>query len=127
MCVGITGIYLMPGYLLIYSYYKVLVDIPLFSQSLLHNQLLLQRLLFPFLGAWYKPVFLNPRVGTPTRLPYQISCSPDTYILIHNSSKITVIKLQQSNFMFEGVTTHNRAVLKGCSISKLENHWGPSM
>ena len=45
----------------------------------------------------------------------------DIYIMIHNGSKITVMKLQQSNFMVGGnYNTMNCA--KGPQHQKVENH-----
>ena len=50
------------------------------------------------------------------------SCTSDIYIVIHYSSKITVLKKQWDNFMLGGVTTRWGTVLNGHSIRKVENH-----
>ena len=39
-----------------------------------------------------KSVLLNQWVMIPLWVPYQIFCISDIYIIIHNNSKITVIK-----------------------------------
>lgn len=39
-----------------------------------------------------RTVVLNPWVSIPLGVAYQISCLSDTYITIHNDSKITVMK-----------------------------------
>lgn len=49
-------------------------------------------------------------------------CILDIYITIHNSSKITVTKQQQCNFMFE-VSTGWGTELTDYSIRKVENYW----
>ena len=46
--------------------------------------------LFPFRNI--KAVVLNLRVATPLGITYQISCTSDIYIMIHNSSKVRVMK-----------------------------------
>lgn len=57
---------------------------------------------WPGLAAWLRAldyVFFNQWVKIPlgsddpfTRVPYQMSCTPDVYIRIHNSSKFSVMK-----------------------------------
>jgi hypothetical protein len=49
---------------------------------------------------------------------HQVSCISDIYTVIHNSSKITVMK----ECYGWGVTTPGGTVLKGHSIRKVENH-----
>jgi hypothetical protein len=44
------------------------------------------------------------------------------YVLIHNSSKFTVMKRTTKIILCFGVTTANGPVLKCCSIRKAENH-----
>lgn len=44
------------------------------------------------------------------------------YFKVNNSSKTTVLKLQQNNFIV-GVTTTWETVLKSYSFRKGENHW----
>ena len=58
----------------------------------------------------------------PSRVGGQISCTSDIYITVYNSSKITVMKWQQNNFIVE-VSTARRTILKDHSIRKVENHY----
>ena len=57
-----------------------------------------------------------------TAVTCQLPRISDIYIVIHNSSKITVIEKQWNNFMVEGVTTKWGTVLEGRSIRKAEKH-----
>ena len=45
---------------------------------------------------------LNLWVATPLGVIYHISCKLDIYIMIHNSTKIRVMKYQLNNFMVGG-------------------------
>ena len=45
------------------------------------------------------------------------------YIVIHNSSKDTIMKQQQKIILWLGVPTTRGTVLKGCSVRKGEDHW----
>jgi hypothetical protein len=63
-------------------------------------------------------VVLNPRVANPLEVTYQMSCILDIHIMIHNNSKITVMKKQQNDVLIAG---HNNCI-KGPSIRKAESH-----
>jgi hypothetical protein len=76
-----------------------------------------------YMGLPGEPLFLNLWVTTP-------GSHTDIYILIHVSSKITVMTLQQNVFMMGEVITAWGTVLRGHSIREVENHhsskwWGP--
>ena len=58
----------------------------------------------------------------PLQVEYQLSCISDIYIMIHNSSKIIVMKQQWNNFMV-GVAKHEALYLRVArGIRKAENH-----
>ena len=61
-------------------------------------------------------------VKAPLVAAHPISHASGMYIMIHNSSKITVVKKQQDHFMV-GVSTTGGTGLKGHSIRKAESHW----
>lgn len=53
----------------------------------------------------------------------QITCLLDFYIAVNNTSNITVMKYQLSNFMVQRSAQHKELYLKGHSMRKIENHW----
>ena len=56
------------------------------------------------------------------RVTYQISCISHICIIIHNSSKIAVMKLTNEIMLWLEVTISWRTELKGHSIWEVENH-----
>jgi hypothetical protein len=71
-------------------------------------------------------VVLNLRVMTPlwlnnpfTGVTYQISCIPDIYIMINNSSKTTVMKEQQKWFYGSGSVQHEELYYRLAALGRL--------
>jgi hypothetical protein len=67
-----------------------------------------------------KAVVLNLWVVTPLGVTYQISCTVDIYIVIYD---IYSREVETKIILCLEVTRTWSAVLKACSIRKVENHW----
>lgn len=66
--------------------------------------------------------FLNLLIIISLELMYQIYLISDIYNMVHSSSKITVIKEQQSNFLLGSLQRGIRKSENHCFISFRERH-----